>query len=351
MSEIHPNQFDYRNTEEGSEDVRSAPLQPSPSSTSESFVAPTLPSRDSFEPQDLATEREEEPVISFGSLRDLLGQDELAPLLPKSPQEKPSIRQRVLNFVKSLVPNFIKKLFLKKSIDLQQAHELIQARFPTAQRPKEEPPIHYLSKQEMITSFDKINGVGAYKAAKASSGVTGLEGFVHTNDEGKETIYINKDSAAHDAGLHELMHVYSQGAIESVPFHLNEGLTEMYTHLAQGGTRFTPSSTYPKQMTIAKRMREVVGTEVTDRAYFNGEWGNLASAFDRKLGQGKYQEFLRAMGRRETSEPGSTTDEHVGHSHDDVGDVPADYPRARQILGLSAARFWASTIKHIVVNG
>ena len=76
----------------------------------------------------------------------------------------------------------------------------------------------------------------------------------------------------------------------------NEGFTEYLTQKAVSTMGYKPTSSYPDDLAVVKKMVPIIGgDEVLEKAYFDGELDTLKKAFEKKKGKGTFDLIVRAM--------------------------------------------------------
>jgi hypothetical protein len=136
-----------------------------------------------------------------------------------------------------------------------------------------------------------------YTAAEAAEHAKLVNGF---HDDVADEIHVNADRGDGVTDLHEAIHHYRHATWRAkVRRNVDEGFTECFTRRLCADTRTpNPNPRYPQQFGSAHKLVAAVEWERAAAAYFNGEWIELANAFDAldpENGMGNFYLWLRAM--------------------------------------------------------
>jgi hypothetical protein len=95
--------------------------------------------------------------------------------------------------------------------------------------------------------------------------------------------------------IHEGVHKYAADALIKSSQPLNEGVTEYFTRLVADKANLSKGRrNYQQNYECAKALAELAGEEALAKAYFDGDIDQLKNTVDNKLGNGKWEEFVKA---------------------------------------------------------
>jgi hypothetical protein len=118
-----------------------------------------------------------------------------------------------------------------------------------------------------------------------------LNGFVDKNGK----VWIHKDRGNPATMIHEGVHKYAADALIKSSQPLNEGVTEYFTRLVADKANLAKGRrNYQQNYECAKALAELAGEEALAKAYFDGDIDQLKNTVDNKLGNGKWEEFVKA---------------------------------------------------------
>jgi hypothetical protein len=109
----------------------------------------------------------------------------------------------------------------------------------------------------------------------------------------QDRIYLSPYAGVPTA-THESLHLLSpESWRNTVPTFLNEGVTELFTERAVGRSE---SSAYDLNVELARKLESVVGRELLERAYFEGDVDALREALEPVLGdRSRVDDFFNLM--------------------------------------------------------
>jgi hypothetical protein len=135
--------------------------------------------------------------------------------------------------------------------------------------------------------------------------ITGANAFVDVNQPQRH-IWIHKDRGGPGTAIHEGVHKYASPVLRDELINtykgggadvsdLDEGSTEFFTRRAitRGALGYTRTS-YPNQFAAVKKLVAKVGARVLARAYFDGNFTALKTAFTAKPGN-NWDDYAQAL--------------------------------------------------------
>jgi hypothetical protein len=143
------------------------------------------------------------------------------------------------------------------------------------------------------SAWDKIYGKGSYDGSNGQVADGPLEGFTAPDN----IIYINSTAQEVDTMPHEILHRHENGVvINQMGENFNEGFTEYLTQKAVTAMGYKPTSSYPNDLAVVKKMVPLIGgDEVLENAYFDGKLADLKLALEKKKGAGSFALLVAAM--------------------------------------------------------
>lgn len=186
--------------------------------------------------------------------------------------------------------NRVKQVFGYK-IGNKAAKKLLQAVFDG--RKFKAGRVTLLDEKGIREAWDKIYGKGTYDGtcAGCTEADGPLEGFAY-----KKRIYINTDAQVIDTVPHEMLHTAEHGAVyKKMGENCNEGFTEYLTQYAVRAFGYSPSSSYPGELSATRALADLVGHAAIEAAYFDGKVAELKRKVDEAKGAGTFDDYVSAM--------------------------------------------------------
>ncbi len=125
--------------------------------------------------------------------------------------------------------------------------------------------LEILSPSEMKTKYDGFYGAGSYKKDGP------LEGF-----EKDGINYLNAAEQSVDTVIHESLHSQEHDDWDAITYNddlsaIGEGATEILTHIAAKASGRKPSTSYPEEGKLVRRMCKASSLSALKKAYFLGD--------------------------------------------------------------------------------
>jgi len=108
-------------------------------------------------------------------------------------------------------------------------------------------------------------------------------------------VFIHRERANEGTPYHETLHLYSNDEYLELGKNMIEGTTEYFTRKETDGRGINRSGIYDEEMSTISALADVVGDDVLEQAYFSGDVDGLKEAVDKKVGQGGFDKFQKAM--------------------------------------------------------
>jgi hypothetical protein len=78
-------------------------------------------------------------------------------------------------------------------------------------------------------------------------------------------------------------------------YNMNEGITEYLTQKAVSKVGYAPTSSYPNQLAVARKLAAIVGDEKIEKAYFEGNVDGLKAALNSAKKASSFDDLAAAM--------------------------------------------------------
>lgn len=198
--------------------------------------------------------------------------------------------------------NFLSKLwkrvkqFFGHKINPKESKEVLESVFKG--RKINTAGVTFQDKATFESEYDKKYGEGKYKEEGP------LEGY---RDPATNEVFINKGEWVIDTAVHEILHNNSKPDVKrEMGVNFNEGITEYLTQKAVSEVGYKPSSSYPDQLAVVRKLAKTVGDSTIEGAYFDGDVAGLKTklnkaknddtTFDKAVDAMKNDDYATASG-------------------------------------------------------